>query len=193
LDTVNAITRVALGVKRFPGFAGNCFFTFAYRCQFAFSQHFPLGGIQGRAIYAAVYFYTGFHFLFSPADRYKFLLKPILRNLADTINISQSKSSEIAPQYDIDQGESIPRAVSIRVKKFFSLLYCALKMTDNENDIQNAANNMIERYGDNALTEVDLRILELESRNQQEALRLWREIRRRVELLIDTSPSQTKH
>lgn len=66
-------------------------------------------------------------------------------------------------------------------------------MTDNENDIQNAANNMIERYGDNALTEVDLRILELESRNQQEALRLWREIRRRVELLIDTSPSQTKH
>lgn len=66
-------------------------------------------------------------------------------------------------------------------------------MTDNENDIQNAANNMIERYGDNALTEVDLRILELESRNQQAALRLWREIRRRVELLIDTSPSQTKH
>jgi hypothetical protein len=66
-------------------------------------------------------------------------------------------------------------------------------MTNNEKDIQNAANNMIERYGDNALTEVDLRILELESRNQQEALRLWREIRRRIELLVDTSTGNTKH
>ena len=66
-------------------------------------------------------------------------------------------------------------------------------MTNNQKDIQNAANNMIERYGDKALTEVDLRILELESRNQQEALRLWREIRRRIELLIDTSTGSTKH
>ena len=66
-------------------------------------------------------------------------------------------------------------------------------MTNNEKDIQNAANNMIERYGINVLTEVDLRILELESRNQQEALRLWREIRRRVELLVDTSTGNTKH
>ena len=66
-------------------------------------------------------------------------------------------------------------------------------MTNNEKDIQNAANNMIERYGVNALTEVDLRILELESRNQQEALQLWREIRRRGELLVDTSTGNTKH
>jgi hypothetical protein len=66
-------------------------------------------------------------------------------------------------------------------------------MTNNEKDIQNAANNMIERYGVNVLTEVDLRILELESRNQQEALRLWREIRRRIELLVDTSTGNTKH
>ena len=66
-------------------------------------------------------------------------------------------------------------------------------MTNNEKDIQNAANNMIERYGDNALTEVDLRILELESRNQQEALQLWREIRSRVELLVGTSTGNTKH
>lgn len=66
-------------------------------------------------------------------------------------------------------------------------------MTNNEKDIQNAANNMIERYGDNALTEVDLRILELESRNQHEALRLWREIRNRIELLIDTSTGSTRH
>jgi hypothetical protein len=66
-------------------------------------------------------------------------------------------------------------------------------MTNNKKDIQNAANNMIERYGINVLTEVDLRILELESRNQQEALRLWREIRSRIELLVDTSTGNTKH
>jgi Asp/Glu/hydantoin racemase len=66
-------------------------------------------------------------------------------------------------------------------------------MTDNEKEIQTAAKNMVERYGDNALREVDLRVLELESRNQQEALRLWREIRKRVELLVDTSTGNTKH
>jgi len=66
-------------------------------------------------------------------------------------------------------------------------------MTDNENEIQNAAKNMIERYGDNALKEIDLRILELESRNQQEALRLWREIRKRVELLVVKPTGNVKH
>jgi hypothetical protein len=66
-------------------------------------------------------------------------------------------------------------------------------MTNNEKEIQIAAKNMIDRYEDNALREVGLRVLELESRNQQEALRLWREIRKRVELLVDTSTGNTKH
>ena len=66
-------------------------------------------------------------------------------------------------------------------------------MTDNENEIQNAAKNMIERYGDNALKEIDLRILELELRNQQEALRLWREIRERVKFLANAPLDNTKH
>jgi hypothetical protein len=57
-------------------------------------------------------------------------------------------------------------------------------MTNNDKEVNNAATNMIDRYGDNALKEVDLRILELQSRNQQEALRLWREIRNRVNLLL---------
>lgn len=43
---------------------------------------------------------------------------------------------------------------------------------------------MIDRYGDSALKEVDLRILELQSKNQLEALRLWREIRDRVNFLL---------
>lgn len=66
-------------------------------------------------------------------------------------------------------------------------------MTENEDEIQKAAMNMIERYGNNALKEVDLRVLELESRNQQTALRLWRDIRIRVELLLDTSSGAAKH
>jgi hypothetical protein len=66
-------------------------------------------------------------------------------------------------------------------------------MTNNDKEIQIAAKNMIDRYGDNALREVDLRVLELESRNQQEALRLWREIRKRIELLVETSSGNTKH
>ena len=66
-------------------------------------------------------------------------------------------------------------------------------MTNNENEIQKAAKNMIERYGENALKEVDLRVMELESRNQQEALQLWHDIRKRVELLVIRSAGNTKH
>ena len=73
---------------------------------------------------------------------------------------------------------------------FYPALYI---MTDNEKEIQTAAKNMIDRYGDNALREVDLRVLELKSRNQQEALRLWREIRKRIELLVAPSTGDTKH
>ncbi|MCP4389909.1 MAG: hypothetical protein GY802_16565 [Gammaproteobacteria bacterium] len=66
-------------------------------------------------------------------------------------------------------------------------------MSDNETEIERAANNMIERYGDSALKEVDLRILELESRNQQDALQLWLEIRKRLELLLASSNGKAKH
>jgi len=76
---------------------------------------------------------------------------------------------------------------------FFGLYPAFYKMTDNEKEIQTAAQNMIDRYGGNALEEVDLRVLELESRNQQKALRLWREIRKRVELLVAPSTGNTKH
>ena len=59
-------------------------------------------------------------------------------------------------------------------------------MASNDKEIQHAAANMLERYGANALKEIDLRILELESRNQQEALQLWRAIRKSVELSINS-------
>lgn len=66
-------------------------------------------------------------------------------------------------------------------------------MASNDKEVQKAASNMLERYGANALKEVDLRILELESRNQPEALQLWREIRERIELLMDAPADGTRH
>jgi len=76
----------------------------------------------------------------------------------------------------------------------FSLNYHAVNVvTEKEQEIKNAADNMIERYGQDALREVDQRILELESRNQPEALQLWREIRKRVELLVNEPTGSTKH
>jgi len=74
--------------------------------------------------------------------------------------------------------------VNITVRAFLAHLSSIYLMTNNDKEVNNAATNMIDRYGDNALKEVDLRILELQSRNQQEALRLWREIRNRVNLLL---------
>jgi hypothetical protein len=66
-------------------------------------------------------------------------------------------------------------------------------MTDNDQEIQSAAENMLERYGDDALQEVELRVMELKSRNQKDALRLWYEIRRRVKLLVKTQTDDIKH
>ena len=86
-----------------------------------------------------------------------------------------------------------PGLSTLCLKAFFGIYPAFYVMTDNEKEIQTAARNMIDRYGDNALREVDLRVLELESRNQQEALRLWREIRKRVELLVLPSTGNTKH
>ena len=66
-------------------------------------------------------------------------------------------------------------------------------MASNDEDIQKAASNMIERYGAKALKEIDLRILELESRNQREALQLWRAIRESVERLMDAPTDGSQH
>ena len=86
-----------------------------------------------------------------------------------------------------------PGLSTLYLKAFFGFYPAFYIMTYIEKEIQTAAKNMIDRYGDNALREVDLRVLELESRNQQEALRLWREIRRIVELLVVPSTGNTKH
>ncbi|HDL86358.1 MAG TPA: hypothetical protein ENH11_08565 [Candidatus Acetothermia bacterium] len=66
-------------------------------------------------------------------------------------------------------------------------------MTIDEKTVLSAAQNMINRYGDDALTEVDLRIAELQSRGQQDVQELWKEIRKAVELHISASSDKTKH
>ena len=66
-------------------------------------------------------------------------------------------------------------------------------MTDSDQEILSAAEKMIERYGDNALQEVELRVLELESRNQQDALLLWHEISERVKFLVKAQTDNSKH
>ena len=67
-------------------------------------------------------------------------------------------------------------------------------MTIDKKTVLSAAQNMINRYGDDVLKEVDLRIAELESRGPQDVQELWKEIRKAVELHISaSSPGKTKH
>jgi hypothetical protein len=81
----------------------------------------------------------------------------------------------------------------MRINAFLWVYYAFNVMSNSELEIQNAVQHLMERYGDETLKEVDLRILELESRNQPEALSLWLEIRKRVELLLHPSPGDTRH
>ena len=52
---------------------------------------------------------------------------------------------------------------------------------------------MIERYGDKALAEVDLRISELGSREQLEAQNFWSEIREIVRFLLEDGSDESRH
>ncbi len=66
-------------------------------------------------------------------------------------------------------------------------------MTIDKKTVLSAAQNMINRYGDDVVTEVDLRIAELQSRGQQDVMELWKEIRKAVELQLSASPDKSKH
>ena len=57
-------------------------------------------------------------------------------------------------------------------------------MIESRNEVGEAAQRMINRYGDAALKEIDLRILELQYHDRPEETELWRKIRERVELLV---------
>ena len=57
-------------------------------------------------------------------------------------------------------------------------------MIESRDEVKEAARRMISRYGDAALQEIDLRILELQYHERPEETELWRKIRERVELLV---------
>lgn len=66
-------------------------------------------------------------------------------------------------------------------------------MANDPKLVQKAAANIIDRYGDNALTEIDQRIDELEARGERNAAELWAQIRKAVEFLTLGTSSKTKH
>ena len=53
--------------------------------------------------------------------------------------------------------------------------------------IWSAAQNMIDRFGDDALRQVEVRIDELRQHDMEDALKLWLEIRSALRLLAKTS------
>jgi len=59
--------------------------------------------------------------------------------------------------------------------------------------ILRAAQTMIDRFGDEALAEVDLRIAELGTRDQHEAEKLWKQIREVLLFLTSKSDKDTVH
>jgi phage-related protein len=62
-----------------------------------------------------------------------------------------------------------------------------------ERDVWDSARKMMERYGDDALRQVGLRIQELESHGQPEARRYWLEIEKAVKALLASEAAGRRH
>jgi hypothetical protein len=59
--------------------------------------------------------------------------------------------------------------------------------------IARAAQRMLERFGDAALHEIDLRIRELQQRGEKNAAGLWQDVRKAVQDLYGEGADNTKH
>ena len=57
-------------------------------------------------------------------------------------------------------------------------------------EVWKSAEEMIERYGDDALREINLRIEELDRMGEVKALRVWLQIRSAAEALIESRGKQ---
>ncbi|MGD9671439.1 MAG: hypothetical protein AB7U75_20720 [Hyphomicrobiaceae bacterium] len=66
-------------------------------------------------------------------------------------------------------------------------------MTTDKKLVLRAAQTMIDRVGQEALAEVELRIDELRARDQHEAEELWKEIREAVGFLTSSPGKDTEH
>ena len=62
-----------------------------------------------------------------------------------------------------------------------------------ETKVLSAAENMIERYGEDAPLQIEQRIAELKAQGETDALELWRLVREAVELLLQNPSDSTQH
>lgn len=63
----------------------------------------------------------------------------------------------------------------------------------DESEIWRAAQTMIDRYGDAALTQINLRIQELERHGDRDARSAWLRIRAAAQAIMDASDDDTRH
>lgn len=63
----------------------------------------------------------------------------------------------------------------------------------DDREIWRAAQNMIDRYGERALTQINIRIRELERQGDPDARSAWLRIRAAARTLMDASDDDTKH
>ena len=62
-----------------------------------------------------------------------------------------------------------------------------------DREIWNSAQEMIERYGQDALSQINKRIQELEQLDEADALSVWRQIRKAAETMLKKNGAESKH
>ena len=60
-------------------------------------------------------------------------------------------------------------------------------------EIWKSAQEMIDRYGQDALSEINIRMVELEKLGETDALKVWRQIREAAEALLESQKPRSRH
>ena len=63
----------------------------------------------------------------------------------------------------------------------------------DDHEIWQSAQEMLDRYGDNALREINKRIQELDQAGKAEARQTWEKIREAAKALLDTGKLHKRH
>ena len=62
-----------------------------------------------------------------------------------------------------------------------------------DREIWKSAQEMIDRYGQEALSEINIRMVELEKLDETDALSVWRQIRDATEALLESRKPGSQH
>ena len=62
-----------------------------------------------------------------------------------------------------------------------------------DREIWKSAQEMIDRYGQDALSEINIRMVELEKLDETDALSVWRQIRDATETLLESRKPGSQH